>query len=236
VSASTEPIRRDEDARWLCAGVLGGYLTVLVVGVGVGLFPEVVYHRVDVEPAAPLALLRAMLIGQLGFFLLIWPASLAGRPALCPLRAIAEAGALLLISAPVYVMSYFLSDASPADLVRALLTALAAIPPGLVASRYMLRWRASIPTVALALLLLTVGYPPAVYILREFVMTTRAIPEWVGLFGPFTFAWRQTEQYLDSPWPVPATILLAWIGLAFLGLMVLWIVGLRRCGPQAENN
>ena len=228
MSASTEPIRHDDDARWLNAGTLVGYLTVLVVGVGVGLFPEVVYHRVDVEPTAPLALLRALLIGQLGFFLLIWPALLAGRPALCPLRAIAEGGALLLISAPVYVMSHFLSDASLSDITRSLLTVLAVVPLGLIASQYVVRWKASIPTVTLTLLLLTLGYPPIVYILREFVITTRGIPEWVGLFGPFTFAWRQTDRYIDSPWPVPATIILAWIGIAFLGLMVLWIVSPRK--------
>jgi hypothetical protein len=221
--ASTDPIRCESPPRVLAFGTLASYLVIMLLAMAAGLWPEFVYQRPDVTPIAPLPLLRTLLIGQVGFFLLVWPGLLVGHPARGWLGGLLEAGVLLLISAPIYVMSFFLGDASLADLCRAVLTVLAVIPLGFVASRYIIRLPASVPAVVLVMLLLTLGYPAGLYILREFVLSTRSLPDAAATFGPFAYVWRQTSREITSLWPVPGAVAIAWLAFAFVGQMVLTI-------------
>ena len=215
---------------------LAGMMVVLLAAVAAGLWPEAIYQRPDIPSGPTLKLLRALLVGQGVFFLLIWPACLLGQArrgmSIGIIQAVTRAAMLLAIAAPVYVMSVFLSDATFADLLRGVLSVGAVIPLGYVAACYFIRWRASTPVVLLVLLLGTLAFPAGLYAVHEFVLPSGPIPPAAAYAGPVTFLWHQADGALTAVTPTPGIIPIAYLCIAFLAFMALIVIKPTTGKPQ----
>jgi len=201
-------------AAWRPAGL--AYLACLLAAMAGGLWPEVLYPSHDALRPAPLPVLRALAVGQVGFFLLVYPLVLLRRADRGQVRrywaeAAVESAGLMVVAVPFYVAAAYLADAVAADVVRVAVYVGCLMPLSWSAGAWFRSPRAT-SIVVLAVLAAALGLPAAYYISREFLAAEAG--NWLWRLAPATFAWQLAGSRAGSWLPGPAWAVLLWPALA----------------------
>lgn len=226
-------------AAWRPGGLV--YLGWCLAALACGLWPQAIYpSRRDIAPA-PLPGLQALAAGQALFILLVHPLLLLARgrkarPACASIRgdaarqsgssarfwaeAIVESLTWLLATAPLYVATAWLADATAGDVIRAAIALLCLWPLGWSAG-FLLQRRPALRPAVILLLLAAANLPCAHYVAREFLRPMSA--DWLWRLAPAAFLWdaaaSRAGPILPRPFWPPAIWLAAAAALAALAAL-----------------
>jgi len=219
MSASTDIAARNARPVGLWRPGAAVYLAGLLAAFAAGLYPAAVYPPRGVV-SAPLPTLRAVVVAQLAFGLLVCPVLLLGRQhrgrRAAWLAEAAEGIVLIAAAVPFYVASAWLADAIWQDVVRSAIYVagvwLFAWSAGHLASRSA----ALRPTTMLLCVLVALGLPMAWYIAAEFLGAAGQIA-WLREASPLLAGWDvaagRSGEWLARPfwamllWPAAAVVL-----------------------------
>ena len=224
MSASTEKLSRSGCGRraggglaaaiWQPAGVI--YLAVLLVAMAAGLWHEAIYPPREALQPAPLPTLQTLAVGQVAFFLLIYPLILLRRISRQPIRhkwarRVIETAGLFAVTVPFYLAAAYLADAVASDVVRVAIYMACLVPLSCVAGSLLARARVA-PVVLLGMLIVAMGLPAACYLAREFFAARPGF--WGWQLCPASFAWELARARGGQCLPSPAWAVLVWPGVA----------------------
>jgi len=217
-------------ALWPPAGVI--YLAVLVAAMAAGLWHEAIYPPREALQPAPLPTLQTLAVGQVAFFLLIYPLILLRRSCRQPIRPnlarrVVEAAGLFAVTVPFYLAASYLGDAVASDVIRVALYVACLVPLSLVAGSLLARARAA-PAVLLGMLIVAMGLPAAYYLAREFFAASAG--GWLWQLSPASFAWELARARGGGCLPGPAWAVLVWPGVAAGAALAGALVGSNRRG------
>ena len=209
---------------WTPGGV--AWLAVSVVALAAGLFPELIVPSQAAAGAMPLAVMRTLAVGEVGFLWLIYPLILARRPAIGGRRravvdAFGEAVLWMIVAAPLWATAAYLSDGTLQDALRSVLSVLAAFPVAWALAALFRRGASGVSVATLVAVLAVFGGVAGDYLV---VMFGPAAPEWIESAFPVTFAWSAAAQRQVSWTPQPLWAWVMWPAAGFVVLVccVLW--------------
>ncbi|HHH75652.1 MAG TPA: hypothetical protein ENL03_01345 [Phycisphaerae bacterium] len=167
-----------------------------------------------------------MAVGQVGFFLLIYPVILLTRAKrsdglgkMFPASVI-ECAALLAISVPLLIVAAFLSDATASDAVRVMILEISLLPVSLACGLWLRRPR--MRTVVWTVMILSVLALPAVYyVFYDFLPAVKA--RWLWDIAPVTLVWQNASARGGSWMVAPAWAQFAWLAVAAGGFTCHWL-------------
>jgi len=218
-SGSGRPVRSPLRQVWAPAGLLwsGANLAAMAFG----LFPSLV--SAGPQRSVTLGALQALTVGQVAFGLIIYPLIVSRRDRRRFRLDATEVALWALTAAPFVIVAAYLSDAGASDVVRAALTAVAALVAGWMLGRAALAAPSTAHVTVLVGLLAVLAGPLMVYIVWEFTSAPRP-PAWLRQGCPVTFAWSAAASrqggWIASPiwawllWPAVAAAIM---GTATLG-------------------
>ena len=236
MSAVTDP-RGQFLARQCSSGaiVLAG---VLLVSLGVGLWPELI-HPSEGEVTAPPAL-QSVGVGNVVFWLLVWPLVVLRRfqrtdrrPGLRAM--LGEWVVCLIASLPFYAVGAFFGARSTADAGRTLLAVAMVWPVAALSAAWLTR-RGVRTGVLLALVLIAFAPPAVYYIIREWYGLSPVGPADLALqLGPLTLV-AEVARARGQGWlPRPVWAAAAW-SAAFVAVGVIAkAAGGRKAGTGPQN-
>jgi len=183
------------------------YVATCLAGLAAGLWPDAI-HRSQSLHVAPLPTLRALVVAQVVFMLIVHPLVLLRRTGAGERLSQSswEFSAWLLVTIPFYIVAAWLADAVVADVMRAVIVVIAVSVFAWGGGVVMARLKAFCPAAMLALLLTAIGMPAVYYILRDFVGVPAMRLRWLWDLAPVTLAWdaaaaRSGSWYLLPVWP-----------------------------------
>jgi len=209
-------------AAWRPGAVV--YLGCCLVSLAAGLGSGFVLPRPQPGPA-PLMVLQTVAVGQVVFFLLIYPVILLSRARRNDKRkifpeSIIECTTLLAIAAPLLIIAAFLSDATAMDVVRIIILEISFLPVSLACGLWLGRPGARTAVWA-SMLLSLLALPVVYYIFYDFVPGVNA--SWLWDFAPTTLVWKNASAR-GSSWLVsPLWAQFAWLALAAVGFTCHWL-------------
>jgi len=168
------------------------YAGCCLLGLAAGLWSEYVLPR-SLPAPAPLMVLQTVAVGQVGFFLLIYP---------------------------VLIVAAFLSDATASDAVRVMILEISLLPVSLACGLWLRRPR--MRTVVWTVMILSVLALPAVYyVFYDFLPAVKA--RWLWDIAPVTLVWQNASARGGSWMVAPAWAQFAWLAVAAGGFTCHWL-------------
>ena len=178
---------------WNPAGAV--YLVICLISLAVGFWSDVILPRVT-PGASPLLAMQSLGVGQVFFFLLVYPVILFSRSSRGqnPWRifpgCIIECLTMLLVSGPVLFVAAFLSNAEFQDVTRLITLELSLLPLSWACGMWLTRARAR-TAVMLAMGVFVLALPVVYYICYDFLPGMDA--KWLWDIAPVTLVWQNAS-------------------------------------------
>lgn len=188
---------------------------VLLIFLGMGLWPQTVYPPSEGSARAALPTLQTVAMGQVSYFFLVFPLVMLrrfgrGQVTRPGAQCLGTLVGSILLGLPFYLVAAYLADATSIDGVRTMTLVAMLWPAGWAAGAWMRRPSAT-AVVMTASLIAMAGLPAMVYVVKEFLPAWPA--DWLWDFAPATLTWQvaQSRQGLVSG---PGWAALAWLAIA----------------------